>query len=116
MKKGIKCLEGALLSVCLAALCVGNVFAEEGKTPAVYDSGTGYTAYLNGHCFVSVMLCVTVWNQNQILYVSIPLTTFPHFISMKCISMTLSRTESKSPTLYLRRKCCNFIMNFLRCH
>lgn len=29
--------------------------------------------YLNGHCFVSVMLCVPVWNQNQIRYVSIPL-------------------------------------------
>ena len=29
--------------------------------------------YLNGHCFVSVMLCVPVWNQNRIRYVSIPL-------------------------------------------
>lgn len=29
--------------------------------------------YLNGHCFVSVMLCVPVWNQNQIRYVSVPL-------------------------------------------
>lgn len=29
--------------------------------------------YLNGHCFVSVMLCVPVWYQNRIRYVSIPL-------------------------------------------
>ncbi len=29
--------------------------------------------YLSGHCFVSVMLCVPVWNQNRIRYVSIPL-------------------------------------------
>lgn len=29
--------------------------------------------YLNGHCFVSVMLCVPVWNQNQIRYVCVPL-------------------------------------------
>lgn len=29
--------------------------------------------YLNGHCFVSVMLCVPVWNQNRIRYVSVPL-------------------------------------------
>ena len=29
--------------------------------------------YLNGHCFVSVMLCVPVWNQNRIRYVCVPL-------------------------------------------
>ena len=29
--------------------------------------------YLNGHCFVSIMLCVPVWNQNRIRYVSLPL-------------------------------------------
>lgn len=29
--------------------------------------------YLNGHCFVNVMLCVPVWNQNRIRYVSVPL-------------------------------------------
>lgn len=29
--------------------------------------------YLNGHCFVSVMLCIPVWNRNKISYLSIPL-------------------------------------------
>ncbi len=29
--------------------------------------------YLNGHCFVSVMLCIPVWNKNRISYLSIPL-------------------------------------------
>jgi hypothetical protein len=29
--------------------------------------------YLNGHCFVSIVLCVPVWNQNRIRYVSLPL-------------------------------------------
>ncbi len=29
--------------------------------------------YLNGHCFVSVMLCVPVWNKNRIHYLSVPL-------------------------------------------
>ena len=29
--------------------------------------------YLNGHCFVSVMLCIPVWNKNKISYLSIPL-------------------------------------------
>ena len=29
--------------------------------------------YLNGHCFVSVMLCVPVWNKSKIHYLSVPL-------------------------------------------
>ena len=29
--------------------------------------------YLNGHCFVSIMLCVPVWNQQKISYLAVPL-------------------------------------------
>ncbi len=29
--------------------------------------------YLNGHCFVSLMLCVPVWNRNKIAYLAVPL-------------------------------------------
>ena len=29
--------------------------------------------YLNGHCFVSVMLCVPVWNHDKVSYLSVPL-------------------------------------------
>lgn len=29
--------------------------------------------YLNGHCFVSLMLCVPVWKKNRIIYQSVPL-------------------------------------------
>ena len=29
--------------------------------------------YLNGHCFVSVMLCVPVWNRDKVSYLSVPL-------------------------------------------
>ena len=29
--------------------------------------------YLNGHCFVSLMLCVPIWNGSKIVYLSIPL-------------------------------------------
>lgn len=29
--------------------------------------------YLNGHCFVSLMLCVPVWNGNRVNYLSVPL-------------------------------------------
>ena len=30
--------------------------------------------YLNGHCFVSVMLCVPVWDKDKIVYQSVPLS------------------------------------------
>lgn len=29
--------------------------------------------YLNGHCFVSLMLCVSVWNRGKISYLAVPL-------------------------------------------
>ena len=29
--------------------------------------------YLNGHCFVSAMLCVPVWNHDKVSYLSVPL-------------------------------------------
>ncbi len=29
--------------------------------------------YLNGHCFVSIMLCVPVWNKNRSHYLCVPL-------------------------------------------
>ena len=29
--------------------------------------------YLNGHCFVSLMLCVPVWKEQRIVYISVPL-------------------------------------------
>lgn len=29
--------------------------------------------YLNGHCFVSIMLCVPVWNRKKISYLAVPL-------------------------------------------
>ena len=28
--------------------------------------------YLNGHCFVSLMLCVPVWNDHKIVYKAVP--------------------------------------------
>ena len=30
------------------------------------------SSYLNGHCFVSVMVCVPVWNKGRIHYLSVP--------------------------------------------
>lgn len=29
--------------------------------------------YLNGHFFVSILLCIPVWNHNKVSYLSIPL-------------------------------------------
>lgn len=30
--------------------------------------------YLNGHCFVSLMLCVPVWNNGKVVYLAVPLS------------------------------------------
>ena len=32
------------------------------------------SSYLNGHCFVSVMLCVPVWDKDRIVYQALPLS------------------------------------------
>lgn len=32
------------------------------------------SGYLNGHCFVSLMLCVPVWEKDKIVYHSVPLS------------------------------------------
>ncbi len=32
------------------------------------------SGYLNGHCFVSVMLCVPVWDKDRIVYQALPLS------------------------------------------
>lgn len=32
------------------------------------------SGYLNGHCFVSVMLCVPVWSKDRIVYQAVPLS------------------------------------------
>lgn len=31
------------------------------------------SSYLNGHCFVSLMLCVPVWKKDKISWLSVPL-------------------------------------------
>lgn len=31
--------------------------------------------YLNGQCFVSVMLCAPVWNKDKVTYLAVPLAT-----------------------------------------
>ena len=36
-------------------------------------STVGMENYLNGHCIVSIMLCVPVWDKNRIHYLSVPL-------------------------------------------
>ena len=32
--------------------------------------------YLNGHCFVSLMLCVPIWGNGQIVYLAVSLCTY----------------------------------------
>ena len=49
----------------------GTKFEDVAK---LYDHAAhGGSNYLNGHCFVSLMLCIPVWNGNKISYLSVPL-------------------------------------------
>ena len=60
-------------------LCIDDTMAPKfGKKFEDVSKLFGHAAhngsnYLNGHCFVSVMLCVPVWNKNRIHYLSVPL-------------------------------------------
>ena len=45
----------------------------EGVSKLFDHAAHGGSNYLNGHCFVSLMLCVPVWNKDSIIYLSVPL-------------------------------------------
>lgn len=49
----------------------GRKFEDVSKLfdPAAHNGSN----YLNGHCFVSLMLCVPVWNKEKVVYLAIPL-------------------------------------------
>lgn len=47
---------------------------KSGDVAKIYDHvAHGGSNYLNGHCFVSLMLCIPVWHGNKISYLSVPL-------------------------------------------
>lgn len=49
----------------------GRKFEEVSK---LFDHAThNGSNYLNGHCFVSLMLCIPVWNRGRITYLAVPL-------------------------------------------
>ena len=60
-------------------LCIDDTMVSKfGKTfenvSALFDHAAhNGSNYLNGHCFVSVMLCVPVWKEDRIHYLSVPL-------------------------------------------
>ena len=60
-------------------LCIDDTIVPKSGTKfedvaKIYDHAAhGGSHYLNGHCFVSLMLCVPVWNGNRISHLSVPL-------------------------------------------
>ncbi len=60
-------------------LCIDDTMVSEfGKkfenVPKLFDHAAyNGSNYLNGHCIVSIMLCVPVWDKNRIHYLSVPL-------------------------------------------
>jgi len=60
-------------------LCIDDIMAEKfGKkfehVSELFDHAAhNGSNYLNGHCFVSLMLCVPIWKKHRIPYLSVPL-------------------------------------------
>lgn len=56
-------------------LCIDDTMAAKfGDVSKLFDHAAhNGSNYLNGHCFVSVMLCVPVWHKNRVHYLSVPL-------------------------------------------
>ena len=60
-------------------LCIDDTMAEKFGTKfedvsKLFDHAShNGSNYLNGHCFVSLMLCVPVWREQKISYIAVPL-------------------------------------------
>ena len=60
-------------------LCIDDTMVAKSGTKfenvsKLFDHAThSGSNYLNGHCFVSLMLCVPVWNKSKVHYLSVPL-------------------------------------------
>ena len=60
-------------------LCIDDTMVEKyGKrfenVSTLFDHAAhNGSSYLNGHCFVSLMLCIPVWNRENVIYQSVPL-------------------------------------------
>ena len=62
-------------SRCFFALMIISKFGTKFENVSkLFDHATHNGCnYLNGHCFVSLMLCVPVWNRDKISYLAVPL-------------------------------------------
>ena len=60
-------------------LCVDDTMVAKAGTrfenvSKLFDHAAHYgSIYLNGHCFVSIMLCIPVWKNDRVYYLSLPL-------------------------------------------
>jgi len=59
--------------------------------------------YLDGHCFVSLMLCVPVWNGNRINYLSVPLEYRMWRKKESKLVLSASMVENTMPALSGKR-------------
>ncbi len=56
--------------------------------------------HLNGHCFVSVILCVPVWKKDKIHYLSVPLVY--HMWQKKELKLEISMIRHVMPIFYTK--------------
>ena len=60
--------------ICIDDTMVSKFGRKFEDVPKLFDHAAhNGSNYLNGHCFVSLMLCVPVWNRGKISYLAVPL-------------------------------------------
>ena len=67
-------LQGQPVFLCIDDTMVSKFGKKFEDVSKLFDHAAHHGSnYLNGHCFVSLMLCVPVWNKGRISYLAVPL-------------------------------------------
>lgn len=67
-------LESQPIFLCIDDTMVSKFGTQFENVSKLFDHAAhNGSNYLNGHCFVSIMLCVPVWNRQKISYLAVPL-------------------------------------------
>ena len=67
-------LKSQPVFLCIDYTIIYNFGSNFENVSKLFDHATNIGCnYLNGHCFVSLMLCVPVWNRDKISYLAVPL-------------------------------------------
>lgn len=69
-----ECLKSQPIFLCLDDTMAAKFGKKFENVSKLFDHAAhNGSNYLNGHCFVSLMLCVPVWRKQRIVYLAVPL-------------------------------------------